>query len=217
MVHRKKFMALFAVLAVLLLGAGCSKGVSDSILEGFLDSFGDVVTYPDSDTTPPSVFLVFDHPGTGKQVTLKPGDPDMTVHIKPSDRFFVVAVAEDPDGVKDIKIWGGYVKECEAGDIAMRSGPAGLFSNFPDKAGPGDNVLTRRWLPKLINGKTATCPSRTRGTCTPFPANPAISARRSPRRGDCSAKNNFNPRGSALTADSGRFRLTVHSGINSGE
>lgn len=34
---------------------------------------------------------------------MRPGDQPMIIIINPQDRFFVVAVADDPEGVKDVR------------------------------------------------------------------------------------------------------------------
>lgn len=129
--------------------AGCTPGIATGLVEDFANTFGDSVTIPDSDQTPPSVRLVFDRPGSGT-VELVPGDAPVTVTLEAGERFFVVGSAEDPEGVKQVSLVGEAQVNCTSDGI-------GSITHFLlnaasiDDGGPGDIGLTRRWVPFLLS------------------------------------------------------------------
>jgi len=145
---------------VFLLQTNCTTQITNAIITDFGKTFGDVVIVKNSDATPPSVTLTFDHPATKNRIVLKPGDPPLTVPITANDYFYVIAAAEDPDGSKDIRIKGFTRIECKLGDDVITKGDGTIFHDFPDSAKPGDTAMTRRWLPYLVSGTSAGCQGR---------------------------------------------------------
>jgi hypothetical protein len=145
--------------AALLIFISCSKESKKDIIDEIAKSFGDPVKVSESDSTPPSISLVFNDPSTGKKIVLKPTDAPITIPIKVLDRFYVVAIAEDQQGVKDVRIRGTLRKRCKSGDYGMLQ-TGHIFADFPGNAGVGDWASTRRWLPKLVDGRFAKCTTK---------------------------------------------------------
>jgi hypothetical protein len=148
-----RLIASISLLFVLTMGGCGTKETEQELVTQVLSTFGDPVECTESDSTPPSTELVFSHPVTGKTIRLKSGDTDMTIPIKPTDRFFVMAVAEDPEGVKEIKIYPPSGLECEPVD---ETGCKVLSSTVPKTLRVG-GALTRLWLQVQIE-VTGECP-----------------------------------------------------------
>jgi hypothetical protein len=156
---RRVCLSVVGALGLAVLSPGCTGGVDTGLLDSFLGTFGEPVTVPQADRSPPQASLIFNHPRTGKRTVVKPGDAPLSVSLKTTDRFFVIAAADDPQGVKDIRVIGSMEKRCTSERVGMKQSGS-LFLSFPDNGGPGDTALTRRWLPFLIDGAQAqSCPS----------------------------------------------------------
>lgn len=138
-----------------LLLASLALGCTRELVSESLESFGNPVECSDTDSTPPSAELVFPHPITGKTIRLKAGDPNMTIPINPTDRFFVTALAEDPEGVKKITIFSPSRPECESVDrIGCK-----VFTTMLPNTLQVNTAMTRLWLPQLVE-VTAGCPQQ---------------------------------------------------------
>ena len=98
---------------------GCQKSL-DPLLDQYAGTFGSVVSIPADDATAPTVTLVIPDLGSGP-VALTATSPPLTVSLSPSSNFFVIASAEDPDGVKEIGFRGTYGVECITGDQSINS------------------------------------------------------------------------------------------------
>jgi hypothetical protein len=143
----------------LVLAQGCTPEMAQDVLEGFLGTFGDLVEVDPPDSTPPVVSLVFFDPTSGNKIVLKPGDSSKTISIKKSHRFFVVAVAEDLQGVKRLTVYPSSSVECEpVGGIGCKVLPLFTTHSMSSDAGPGETALTRFWLPRLVDGGMGACP-----------------------------------------------------------
>jgi hypothetical protein len=136
------------------------QGCSPELLEEFLGTFGDTVVVDPPDSTPPIVSLIFFDPTSGKKVILKSGDPSKTIAIKKHDSFFVVAVAEDPQGVKKLTVYPSSSVDCESvGSIGCKVPPLFTTSSISSNAGPGETATTKLWLPRLVDGRVGACPA----------------------------------------------------------
>lgn len=130
-----------AVLVVSMLG--CS-----SFLDQFAKSFGNLVVIPQSDTTPPSVKLIVPDRGSG-QVTITTNSGN-NISIKKDETFFVVAEAEDPEGIQELRISRTTSTTCRNNGEASTGAP--LSSQIVDSVNlnPGDKALTKRWIPTEV-------------------------------------------------------------------
>lgn len=156
--RRSSLLSLTPLLLLLILIGGCQgcRSQSEKLTTEFFATFGDAVECPTSDVTPPAVKLVFEHPASGQQVTLGSGHADLTIPIRTTDRFFVVAVAEDPEGVSKLSIFGPSAPTCKSVDgIGCQVGP-GL--TVPSSLTP-TGALTRLWLPYQVAVNGASCPA----------------------------------------------------------
>jgi hypothetical protein len=121
MKYRNLNMARGVVITCLSLAlVGC--GGTTQLLQG---GTGQQVTVKASDPTPPSGITLETHGRPGGEVTLGIGAPSLAIIIGRGDSYFLRAIAEDPDGIKQVAIWGTTEKTCEdpATGIAQLTGP----------------------------------------------------------------------------------------------
>ncbi len=143
-------------LCILAVGAGCTPETTTSILDAFVSSFGSAITIPDSDSTPPAVSLTVPDP-PGEDVVLTPGGPGHAASLDLEGRFFVVAAAKDPEGVKEVQIVGSATVRCMS-DAGI--GQDQFFSinvTDVDDSEPGGTGLTRRWIPYSVSPSNFAC------------------------------------------------------------
>jgi hypothetical protein len=82
----------------------------------------------------------------------------MTISIKPTDRFFIMAVAEDLEGVKEIKTYSASAPQCESlNEIGCLVSSLSVPNTF--KVG-GGSAVTRLWLPVQMEVIGAKCPPK---------------------------------------------------------
>src|ERR1051326_5731596 len=112
--------------------SGCA-----SFVEQFARSFGDSVTIARGDKTPPDVTLHV--PSGDGEIVLHVSGAPATVPIKASDAFYVVAVAEDPEGVKSVGLSASQSILCTKDGQTQGASAAGRTSyEGPGSAGsPG--------------------------------------------------------------------------------
>jgi len=123
--------------------SGCS-----NFLDQFAKSFGNSVTIPQSDTTPPTVKLIIPDRGSGQViVTTNSGN---TFSIKKDETFFVVAMAEDPEGVQELRIRSTTSTTCRDGDQTSTTEPSSSEIVDSVTPTPGGQALTKRWLPTEV-------------------------------------------------------------------
>lgn len=141
---------LSLALAATLAASGCAREVAEDFLDAFAGSFGETVTVTDSDSTPPAVTLEIPDIGSGP-IVIGPGDPPVTLNLSLGQSFFVVGVAEDPEGVQSVGFSGSSRRECSSGSgIGSIQFATLLGPTSTDDASPGETALTRRWQPTLI-------------------------------------------------------------------
>lgn len=144
----------FTVAAVTLGLSGCAPYL-EQFLAQFERSFGDSVIIPQSDNTPPDVSLHI--PSGNGEIVLHVGDGPRTIPIKPSDTFYVVAVAEDQQGVRSVSLYASQSISCTA-DRETGGGAATGYSSYVGPGSPGKTGLTRLWMPYQVSGGLVTCP-----------------------------------------------------------
>jgi len=143
---------------------GCQKSL-DPLLDQYAGTFGSVVSIPADDATAPTVTLVIPDLGSGP-VALTATSPPLTVSLSPSSNFFVIASAEDPDGVKEIGFRGTYGVECITGD-QFNQFSTGLQGPTEVNPGTSGSAFTRRWVPRLVDERLLRCgPGETRRRAT---------------------------------------------------
>jgi hypothetical protein len=86
---------------------------------------GQQVTVKASDQTPPKGITLETHGRTAGELTLPIGATPLAINIGRGDSYFLRAVAEDPDGVKEVAIVGTTEKTCahSVTDAAQHVGP----------------------------------------------------------------------------------------------
>jgi len=144
-------LAWISAVSVMLLG-GCA-----SLVDQFAQSFGQPVVVTGNDTSPPAPTLEIPDYGYGAQV-LHPGDAALSLPIRMTDRFFVVGAAEDPEGVKGVRIEGEAELDCTNGSGIGELrifGP--IIVSDVDSTGIGGSALTRRWLPTVVDPTLYPC------------------------------------------------------------
>jgi hypothetical protein len=143
--------------AWVLVVAAAALGGCASAIDGFAQSFGQPVVVSGNDKSPPDTTLQIPDYGFGARV-LHVGDAAVTMPIRPTDRFFIVAAAEDPEGVKGVRIEGEAQLQCTnghgIGELRI-FGP--ILVSDVDGAGVGGSALTRRWFPMIIDPRDYPC------------------------------------------------------------
>ena len=132
--------------------SGCEKQASDFINQ-FAATFGNAVDIPTSDTTPPTVSLIVADQGSGKSVVTQNGSP-ITIDMTGKSGVFAIAVAEDPEGVKQVGFVGGASLQCKQGDIGYLQS-ADLQG--PNSSSTASKALTRLWLPDYVDDTYLQC------------------------------------------------------------
>ncbi len=123
----------FGFIALILLVPIC--GCNKSFVEDFAASFGESVIVADRDDTPPTVTLSIPDIG-GEARDLVQGGADYRIDIQLSDRFFIVASAEDPEGVKEVAVVGVVEIHCTNDDgIGQARRWAGIVAKDGQDAG----------------------------------------------------------------------------------
>lgn len=121
MKHRNVGIASVALVTCLSLAVGgCGGGTQ--LLQG---ESGQQVTVKTSDQTPPSGITIETQGRAGGDITLGRGAPPLAINIGRGDSFFLRAVAEDSEGIKEVSILGTTEKVCEdsATGAAQHVGP----------------------------------------------------------------------------------------------
>ncbi|MFS8980931.1 hypothetical protein PO002_42160 [Cupriavidus necator] len=137
----------------------CGLGGCASWIDQFAATFGQMVTIPQTDPTPPRVTLVYPDPVTGKNVVVGPSDSPRTVQLDKGTSFFAVAIAEDSGGVKSVGFVGGTLAICQNGQDS-ESLVGDIPGVFYSQAGqPGGKALTRLWFPTLVDDSFVSCGS----------------------------------------------------------
>jgi hypothetical protein len=96
----------------------CGLARCANLLDQFAASFGQVVTIPQTDPTPPRVTLTFVDPGgSGGNIVVGSSDSQRTIQVAKGSSFFVVATAEDSGGVKSVGFIGGSSVYCKQGEM----------------------------------------------------------------------------------------------------
>lgn len=130
--------------------SGCfTPEAAEDFLDAFAGSFGETVTVTESDSTPPTVTLEIPDLGSGP-IVIGPGDPPVTLNLSLGQNFYVVGVAEDPEGVQSVGFSGSSTTQCESGGLGSIQFATLLGPMQTDDASPGGTALTRRWQPTLI-------------------------------------------------------------------
>ena len=114
---RARLSRRFRLTLVLLMAAlgslTCTPDMTAEILDGFLRTFGTTVTIPATDSTEPTV--TFTVPTDSGNEVLGPSDAPLSRTMDWNDIIYVVAAAEDPEGVRSIEIIGEATLYCSNG------------------------------------------------------------------------------------------------------
>ena len=142
-----------ALLAVCVCVAGCSGGT------------GSPVPVPSSDSTPPVVTAVGTLGKSGGEVEVTPTSGPISASWKGASSLVLGARAEDPEGVREVAIWGTTEKTCtDASGIATKTGP-GLpgapLAASTDTATPGGTTYSARQVQYTIEVSSFVCPPGT--------------------------------------------------------
>lgn len=151
------YLSLVTIAAIACDQSAC-RTISMDLLDQFAASFGDVVTVPQADSTPPSVSLTISDRGSGKIVLTSASAP-LRISLDRSDSFFVIAAAEDPEGVKEVGFVGGSRVQCTRDGVGYIQTATLIGPTDIDNAGAGGQALTRRWLPRFVDDSYLGCSS----------------------------------------------------------
>ena len=157
----------FSVLLLSLALIGCPN-VNQQLLNQFItnlgDSFGSSVKVDPKDKTPPKVTLIIpDLVGTGEK-QVNPGDQPITIYVEAIQAsgnwgpFFVVASAEDPEGVQSVCIVSIAWKYCDCGEGATGAeAPLETPTCYTRNGRLGSVTTTKLWIPYLIDPVIFSC------------------------------------------------------------
>jgi len=157
----------FSVLLLSLALIGCPN-VNQKLINQFIrdlgDSYGSSVKVDPKDSTPPKVTLIIpDLVGTGEK-KLNPGDESITIYveaIKASGnwgQFFVVASAEDPEGVQSVCIVSNAWRYCDCGEGFTGAETSVTTPTCYTRSGRlGSVTTTKLWMPYLIDPGIFSC------------------------------------------------------------
>lgn len=164
---RGKQPTIFVLVIVLassiwVLYACSPKQAGDFIDQAIAGFYGQTVTVPLRDTTPPVATLKIPDIGSGAK-TLTTGQPDITIPItKNQSPFFKIAQPDDPEGVKEVDLLGGGVINCNNGQgIGSRTFvdfPNGVVASDISAAKPRGTATNRRSVIHQINLDEWPCP-----------------------------------------------------------
>ena len=140
-----------AVVFTLLSPAACTPAIADTVLDAFAGSFGETVTVAEYDATPPTVTLEIPDLGSGP-IVVGEGGASVTIDLELGQVFFVLGVAEDPEGVKSVGFFGSSTRFCHSpgSEIGTTTFATLIGPNSVDDAAAGESAFTRRWQPTLI-------------------------------------------------------------------
>lgn len=130
---------------------GCTPKQANDFVDQSLQAFyGQVVTVPRRDTTPPIATLKIPDLGSGAK-TLVTGQSDITIPITPKQSpFFVIGVADDPEGVKEVDLFGGGNINCNngqgVGSTTFVDFPNGVVASDASPAKAGGTATNRRTI-----------------------------------------------------------------------
>jgi hypothetical protein len=117
--------------------------------------FGSLVPIPVTDRTPPTVTLNVPYQVLG-QIVLGTNSAPVTISMDNGANFFVVAVSEDPEGVKQVGFSGSSTLICKQGNIGSNQ-YADLQGPTNTDNGASGTALTRRWLPTFVDDTYLRC------------------------------------------------------------
>lgn len=150
--------ALVTALGVALVGCA---GVTQ-LLQG---ESGQQVTVKASDQTPPSGITLETHGRTAGELTLPLGATPLAITIGRGDSYFLRAVAEDPDGVREVAIVGTTEKTCTdpVTDAAQHVGPGAraLLAKDTSSATVGGTASNMRYVSYVVKVDVS-CPANLR-------------------------------------------------------
>src|SRR5258708_18603643 len=135
---------------------GCGPKQANDFIDQALPAFyGQVVTAPQNDPTPPVATLKIPDLGAGAK-TLVTGQSDVTIPITSKQSpYFVLAVADDPQGVKEVDLFGGGSIRCNngqgIGSISFVDFPNGIVGSDLSLAKPGGTATNRRTIIHQLN------------------------------------------------------------------
>ena len=152
-------VALVTCLSLALVGCA---GVTQ-LLQG---EAGQQVTVNASDQTRPSGITLETQGRAGGDVTLGLGATSLAIDIGRGDSFVLRAVAEDPDGIKEVAIWGTIEKVCEDPATGTTSPPGPGLSGAPmardtSSATVGGNASSVRYVSYVVKADIS-CPATLR-------------------------------------------------------
>jgi hypothetical protein len=124
------------------------------------------VTVKASDPTPPSGITLETQGRPGGEVTLAVGAAPLAITIGRGDSYFLRAIAEDPDGVKEVAIWGTTEKVCEDPVTNTASPPGPGLSGAPivkdmSSATAGGTASSMRYVSYVVKVDVS-CPAALR-------------------------------------------------------
>jgi hypothetical protein len=120
---------------------------------------GSAVVVPPTDKTPPRVDLT--SMGAGESITVNASTGPRSLVLDAGDVLFILAKAEDPEGVRRVTIHGELTTDCAKDGIVLRK-HAVLLVEEPREADagavPGGTTLDARHATLLLEAPRDACP-----------------------------------------------------------
>jgi hypothetical protein len=143
---------LFLTATVSFLAAGC-------------DLTGSTVPVSTGDVSPPTVAGPETLGRQGGELAVTPTSGAVTGSWSGTESIVIAARAEDPEGVKEVAIWGTTQKTCtDAGGTATNEGPGSATVQLAvstDPATPGGTAQSARQVQLVVKAADFRCPAGT--------------------------------------------------------
>jgi hypothetical protein len=149
---RKKILASITI--IILSVSGCSSSSAELFGDILISLTGKGVKVPESDSTPPKVKIIIPYLGPGGsnvEITNSPKTINLTSDLV-NDGFHVIAVAEDPEGVKSINIpMHDITVFCKSsGNLAQNQYYLMSGLGNSSKAKVGEMATTKLWVDYFV-------------------------------------------------------------------
>jgi len=151
----KTTAALMFIVALSFLYSCTQKEAGDFVNQFIKGFYGDGVVVSLRDTTPPTATIRIPDLGSGI-TTLTTGGSGITIPVtKAMGSFYVLASADDPEGIQEVDLVGGGEIKCSNNDGASSNSNIdfnnGIASSDASSAKPGGNATNRRTTIHLFN------------------------------------------------------------------
>jgi hypothetical protein len=126
---------------------------------------GATVSVPPSDTTPPVLTVLETLDRAGGQLSVTPTSGPVAGSWGGPEAITIAARVDDPEGAREIAIWGEGTLTCYQGEIASMGQPllGGAIATNTDPASPGGTTQTGRVVTYVARLGDFDCPASDTG------------------------------------------------------